>query len=154
MSHNRGFTLLELLVVLGIIGLLAVVATAALGTSRDKGGDGGIKQNLQNARPQAELYFTNQTSSYEGVCNDTSTGIFKQIQASKRAYGGALKASYTDTVASTWDTEECHDAVTTYVVWIPVKASTLALPRGWCIDNRGTSKLSTAVLAANATQCP
>ena len=82
---ERGFTLLELLIVIAIIGILATVVLASMSQSKDKGADAGVKSNLLNARSQAEVYYTNSNRSYAGVCNDTTIGIFKQVQAAAKA---------------------------------------------------------------------
>ena len=150
----RGFTLLELLVVIAIIGILAAVVLASMSQSKDKGGDAGVKQNLLNARPQAELFYTNAPRSYLGVCNNATTGIFKQMQAAKKAYGGALQVSYVNTNPSAYNTEQCHDSVDTYVAWVPLKSSTVGTPKGFCIDSANVTKVSNAVLPANQTFCP
>ncbi len=151
---KSGFTLLELLVVVAIIGVLAAISMAYLNESRNKGGDAAVKSNLVNARSQAEVYFHNQNRSYSGVCNNSATGIFRHVQGAARAYGITPKGSYTNSAASTWNTEECHDAIDYYVVWVPVPSSTSASPAGWCVDSRNATKVSSAVLTANATQCP
>ncbi len=152
---NRGFTLIELLVVIAIIAVLASVILVFVGQSKDSGGNAGVKSNLLNARPQAEVYFANQVS-YQDVCLQASTqGVWKQVQAAVRAGGRVPKATpYSDSTASTATTEECHDDVAGYVVWVPLKESTSASPRAWCIDAANASKVVTTVLSAGSLTCP
>ncbi len=57
-NNQKGFTLLELLVVVAIIGLLATVVVVSLNSARGKGGDAGVKTNLLNIRGQAEILNT------------------------------------------------------------------------------------------------
>ena len=80
-QKNKGFTLLELLVVVVIIGILAAITMAIMSDARKKGGDAGVKSNLMSARSQAEVFFNINTVaplSYTNVC--TNSG----------AIGGAL----------------------------------------------------------------
>lgn len=156
-SKCNGFTLLELLVVVGIIGLITTLGLMYMQDSKDKGANASIQSALMQARSQAELYYNSTSRSYEGVCS-VGTGNLNTIgrltQAGKKSYGGNPKTGYTDTVASTWDTEECHDTATTYVVWIPLRDSTSANPRAFCIDSVNSSKVVTSVLGPNVFVCP
>lgn len=158
-SHNRkkGFTLLELLVVIAIIGILSAVVVMSLDQSKDKGGDAGVKNNLTNSRSQAEVFYINSTSnpkSYVGICSAGTNSPFRQIQAAARAYGKTPKVAYNNVTPSTWNTEECHATASAYAIWVPLRESRNGAPVGWCIDSTNTGKKVTAVLNANATQCP
>jgi len=53
----RGFTLLELIIVIAIIGVIIAILTAALGTSREKGRDANRATQLQEILKAAELYY-------------------------------------------------------------------------------------------------
>jgi len=154
--RKNGFTLLELLIVIAIIGLLAAVVLSFLGPSRDRGANSGIKKNMMEARSQAEMFYVNQNKSYEDVCLQTNPdGIWRQVQAAKKDYAGNPKAlAYDDATPSTGTTEECHDSVTGYAAWVPLRGSTNASPIGWCIDSQNTSKMVNLVLTGGATQCP
>jgi prepilin-type N-terminal cleavage/methylation domain-containing protein len=152
-TTNRGFTLLELLVVVAIISLLAVISLAFLGDSKDKGGDAGVKQALVNARSQAEVYYANNAGSYEGVCSTgAARGIDKQVRAAARAYGITPQEDYFDT-AGDYDTEACHDSEDEYAVWVPLNDSTFAVPRGFCIDSHNITRESSSPLGAGEFRC-
>ena len=154
---GKGFTILEMIVVIAIIGILATTVLVAMSGSRSKGGDGAIKQNLVYARTQAAFYFNGSatsTESYVDVCNDKTNGIMRQVQEAKRAYGGTSKAVYTNTVPSTWNTEECHADATRFVAWVPLSDSASGAPTGWCIDSTNASRKVTAVLGVSAFVCP
>lgn len=58
-QKSKGFTLLEILVVVALIGLFAAVVMVALGTSKGRGDDAAIRSNINGLRSQAELYYVN-----------------------------------------------------------------------------------------------
>lgn len=147
--------MIELLVVVAIIGILASVVLASLNSARNKGADAAIKSSLANTRAQAELFYDSQVSpTYEGVCATSGANtIGAMVNAAERAFDGGVTA-YADGTASSWDSGQCHDAATTWVAWVPLKASVSGTPIGWCVDSTGASAQETAVIAINATACP
>ncbi len=166
MSHsqkiifNKGFTLFELLIVAGLIGILLAVFYAYLGESRDKGADGAVKQNILNARTQAEVYYTANNKSYLGLCNDSNLGIYRHLQKAAEAQNLVRKIAYSDGTASKYNVEQCNDTVSAYAAWVPLKTTNYGPSRnghpvGLCIDSKNVTKIvDNQVLAANATQCP
>lgn len=57
MNKNKGFTLIEMLVVVAIIGILTAAVLVALGPSRDKAKDARIISGLQQIRALAEVAY-------------------------------------------------------------------------------------------------
>jgi len=79
---KKGFTLIELLVVIAIIGILASVVLASLNTARSEGEDARDIANLNNARSQAELFYsTTGNSSYDDGTNDVCSAGTNNISA-------------------------------------------------------------------------
>ena len=70
--HRKGFTLLELLVVVGLVAAAAAIVAAALNDARNSGRDTGIKANLANIRQHAESDHLG-TGHYNSVCGNGST---------------------------------------------------------------------------------
>jgi prepilin-type N-terminal cleavage/methylation domain-containing protein len=61
MKNTKGFTLIEMLVVIAIIGLLSSVVLVALGPSRNKAKDARIILNVNQVQVLMETVFTNGT---------------------------------------------------------------------------------------------
>ncbi len=152
---SKGFTLIELLVVIAIIGILSSVVLASLNSARNKGADAAVKANLSGVRAQAELFYdSTNVPTYEGVCASSGANtIGIGVGAAETAYRGAI-TTYDDDDASTWNSAQCHDILSAWVAWVPLKASTSAVPSAWCVDSTGTSKPTAALLATTGTVCP
>jgi prepilin-type N-terminal cleavage/methylation domain-containing protein len=132
---RRGFTLIDLLVVIAIIGILSSVILASLNTARDKGADAAIKSDLNNIRSQAELYYDQNSQDYTGVCADPT---MVRAQTSAEVTNGGTAGA-------------CDEAATYWVMWVPLKTNATA---AWCVDNGGASKEITPLPAAPLTACP
>lgn len=117
---HRGFTLLELLVVIAVIGLLTSIVLMSLNSARDKGADAASRSNLNNIRSQTELYYHDNGLSYEGVCGQDNVS-----RAVNEA--GAVCADSTSTWAA------AVDLLTTDV--------------SYCVDSTGVSYESEATAA-------
>lgn len=63
MSRRRGFTLIELVVVILILGILAGVAAPKMFSTSSKATDNGLKQTLNIVRDAIELYYS-QNAAY------------------------------------------------------------------------------------------
>lgn len=152
-SSTRGFTLMELLVVVAIIGMLSSVILTSVNSARNKGADAAIKANLTNSRAEAEIFYDSNTS-YDGVCATTGTArIGDSVNAAERAYKGTV-TTYADGTASTWNTGQCHDNANAWAAWVPLKASASGSIVAWCVDSTGVSKQTTTALAGNIFACP
>jgi len=72
-NFKKGFTLLELLIVVAIIALLTALVLGYLGSARNKGNDAGIKSNLHTVQTQSSIYSNDHQNLY-GVFDDGSGG--------------------------------------------------------------------------------
>jgi type IV pilus assembly protein PilA len=150
--NKKGFTLIELLVVIAIIGILSSVVLASLNTARGKGSDAAIKEDLNNTRAQAELFYDNNSQSYANVCTDTTTaGIQTALNAAKSAAGVATALNTTIGNAGSAGTVSCHSTAAGWAAEAPLKTTTSAF---WCVDSTGKSTSETvSSLGANGITC-
>ncbi len=74
-SYKReGFTLLELLIVIGIIGVLMALATVAYSSAQVSGRNARRKQDLVAIQNALEQYYSENSFIYpNGTCKDAST---------------------------------------------------------------------------------
>jgi len=69
MRDQKGFTLIELMIVIAIIGILAAIAVPAFTEYREKGCNSSAVSDLRNAATAQEAYFIDEGT----YCNDTAT---------------------------------------------------------------------------------
>jgi prepilin-type N-terminal cleavage/methylation domain-containing protein len=73
MKKTKGFTLLELLVVIGIIGVIMALATVAYSTTQKSGRDSRRKQDLVSMQNALEQYYAANSYVYPTTCSDASS---------------------------------------------------------------------------------
>lgn len=83
LMKNKGFTIIELLVVVAIIGLLAVIVLAALSTSKEKGVDASRKRALHEIHNALELFYTD--SGYYPAAEDLAASLVPQYLGAPQA---------------------------------------------------------------------
>jgi prepilin-type N-terminal cleavage/methylation domain-containing protein len=149
---KRGFTLLELLIVVGLIGILAAIVIVALNDARDKGGDAGIQSNLFNAIGQGEIYYnvnTNNNLSYEGVCQvgaGVNAGVGNMIKEASKNAGKSGVYQINQTGVPTEAT--CRDSENAWAAEVPLNEGGM-----WCVDSAGFSRKTTTSFG-DGYSCP
>jgi len=119
---NKGFTIIELIVVVSIIGVLATIVLTNASSYKGKAKDVVIKEDMNNFFHLAQEYFDSH-GNYGGFCNDNSTQVlFDAIPAYE---GKKVKICQ-------------HDANKLMV------CAKLNFPedrsKAWCVDASGTKK--------------
>ena len=84
-NNKKGFTLVELLVVISIISILTILSLASFKSVQIKARDAQIKSDLDNLKKALMLYFSDRGSfppSNNVVFGDKSTGLIDPTNAS------------------------------------------------------------------------
>lgn len=64
-TGHRGFTLVEILIVISIIGFLAAFVLVSINRARQKAYDAKTQVDLKQVRTLGEIYYTNNNNSYD-----------------------------------------------------------------------------------------
>ena len=156
-SRNRGFTLLELLIVLVIVGVLTTIVLVATSSARKKGGDAGVKSNLHTIRNQAAIFFTNNNNfgaTYDGNSGGGGPGdecpSYNNITGESmfrvdKIIVNAITKATDDGSGSNW----CYNS-SVWAVAVSLKSNPAY---SWCVDSSGKAKQVNSVpgAAINAT---
>lgn len=130
-KNKKGFTLMELLVVVAIIGILAAIVLVSLNSARNKGKNAAIKAQMAQLRSAGEMY-NEDNSGFTGWCANAEEGRISQ---------GAIDAGGTGYA--------CNDTAAAWAAGIALVGTGSG---SWCVDSTGASK--PAALPAAATACP
>ena len=155
--YSKGFTLIELLVVVSIISLLSSIVFAAVNNARTKGSDVAIKTTLNNARAQAELYYSNNSNSYSGVCDNGTTtdgtkSIYNQVLSAAKL-GGLASISINPGSAGSPTTATCNHSANAWAAEVPLFGSATGNIKMWCVDSTNKSKQESDNLVINDYAC-
>lgn len=131
-SDRKGFTLIEMLVVVAIIGILAGTVLTALGPARDKGRDARIISGMQNIAAILETKF-------DGTQYPADSAIRADVQAAK-SFADMTSYGATNIKYETSGVEYLLQAV-------------LNSEENYCLDNSGFRGVVPSALGAGVTKC-
>lgn len=158
----KGFTLIELMVVITIIGILAVIVLPNLTSVRGRGQDTAVKEQMTQFRATAALYYDDNygyttgalASPITAACLPTSAwpsgSVFTSTDFSRVITGIQANAAAMP---------NCYLGVGTTNSQSWAMVSQLRTGTGfWCVDSEGNSKKLTAetgiINGSNEAICP
>ena len=125
MNYRKGFTLIEILIVVSIMALLTAVIIANVSSARNKSADGAAKAILAQYKTEVELYANGKTSNYVNACN--ADGVFTSSRL----------ASLQIELYNTTTQSKCGASDSAYAYAIKYKSNPA---NGYCIDSTGVAK--------------
>ncbi len=149
-SRIKGFTLLELLIVISIIGILSSIIIFFVQDAKKRGADSGIKQDLALIKTQAALFLSENnnryTTSIVGPSSSTclvplsagSPYMLARDTAIHDAIAQAVKLSGRTTVSNNrYVYSYCYNSQNAWAVAVTLRSNANI---SWCVDHTGVSK--------------
>lgn len=147
----KGFTLIEVLVVIVIIGALSAIVLSASNSARVKSQDLAIKANLDSIKTSAELYHSthgNYGLYHEpGNCDTDYLYLYPPI---KSALDEAKMNSNGTAICKGGDLTGYFLYATSWAISVPLKSNPSL---NWCVDSDGYAGVATPNWSNNHAYC-
>jgi prepilin-type N-terminal cleavage/methylation domain-containing protein len=134
--ERKGFTIIELLVVVAIIGILTTIIIVSLREASDRAKNTNVIANVTQIRKTAEGMYAQGSSGYEDLClsgalNVIYTDVLKTLKEDIEKYGGSNIV--------------CHSSKYSYCVSAQLGGS---VTKYFCVDSDGNNIESTSNVCA------
>ena len=109
MAHSRGFTLVEILIVVLILGIIAAIVTPQFSAASDDAKLSSLASDLQTVRQQLQLYKLQHNGQYPTKDNTVVTQLTTKTDVDGNAggeFGPYLTTFPTNPFTGTSDVEE------------------------------------------------
>ena len=138
-TKQKGFTIIELIVVIAIIAVLATIVAINVTSYIAKGKDASIQGNLANIITNAAVIF-DASNTYTGLCAKPT--VKAAIDAIDTTIGGTAGAA-----------TDCYATADAWAACAELISNT---DQYYCVDSTGTKKLVTGTCGAFTTMsvCP
>jgi len=145
-NFSKGFSLVELLIVITIVGILSTIILNSLSTSRARAYDSKVKQQLGSFRTAAEIYFNNQSpNGYGPATASCAAGMFNNVEAKNGTPSLYIAPGNLPDFVET----KCRATDSAYAV----KATLYSGNEYWCVDNKGVSRAIAGPIGDPETVC-
>jgi len=143
MNKSKGFTIIELIVVIAIIAVLAAIVLVNVTSYINKGKDAAIKGNMSTIATAAAVFYSRATNDTPAGGGGTYLSVTSDpaVSAAITAITAANAAPTTGITATTG---------LAYCVEAPLKDTTTGQTI-WCVDSTGYVGYIAATHCANAT---
>lgn len=145
MKSQKGFTIIELIVVIAIIAVLAAIVLVNVTQYISKGKNSAIKGDMSTISTNAAVYFDGQSpSTYIGFCTGATPSSTCTTPVAAAVGNGATGTCGTDSK------QPCeYESLTAYCVTTTLNS--VSGDTNWCVDSTGYSGVPTAVGTCSAT---
>jgi prepilin-type N-terminal cleavage/methylation domain-containing protein len=152
---NKGFTIVELAVVIGIIGILAAIIMFSISQYISKGKDSNVAGNLSVLVPAGENYYNVSNNSYANFC---TSDVFKNAisQMAKQASGTCYNSNVNPSswTGSSNPANVCCNVSTLNNAWAACAREFTNPSYAYCVDSRGVKQeITVSSCAPGLTQC-
>jgi prepilin-type N-terminal cleavage/methylation domain-containing protein len=121
-KNNKGFTIIEILLVVAIIGIISTIAITQVSTSRQRAKNAKIKQQVSNILSYAEKYNIENANSYTNFCTDAE---LNNMMNNAFSFG---------TTARSVSITDCISDINEYIIAVPINGTSNSV---YCIDYAG-----------------
>ena len=137
MNKQKGFTIIELIVVIAIIAVLAAIVMVNVTSYINKGKDAAIKGNLSSLMTNSSVWFDT-NSTYTGFTANAITGC---------GAAGAIALAITGAGGSL----VCAETATTGAAWCGCSGEKADTTKYYCVDSTGAKVENTTACTTSCT---
>jgi prepilin-type N-terminal cleavage/methylation domain-containing protein len=158
---NKGFTLIELIIVIMIIAILSGIILFSTALYINKGKDSNVAGNLAILIPAGEVFYNGNGNSYNdslaSFCNPAQNSVLNNAisQMPKQSSGAPCYTSSTTPTSTTNIAGVCCYAQSQ--AWAACARKFASVGTYYCVDSRGIRKEVTGTcnfVSTATTQCP